>query len=915
MSLPEKIELLTANLPDAHSARRFYFELAEKYPAEEKRLLKNEGLLSDILTLVAFSPLLATTILQHPNYISWLNRQRVSVKVRGKDEILESLARFALVNSNIEPNILLARFRRRELLRIYLRDIRNLGTIVEITEEISNLADVILEYALRLAQQELDNRYGVPLETDKKNRAAQAKFCIIALGKLGSNELNYASDIDLLFLYSGRGATSEKGARHSVTNREYFVKLAEFVTKLVGGQAGEGAAYRVDSRLRPHGRVGALAVSVHEAVNYYKESAQSWERQVLIRSRACAGDPKIFHRFFDQVKASVFSSNETVENALQNVRLSKEKINLEKTSDKGFNVKLGKGGIREIEFIAQALQLAYGGGDEWLRAPHTLISLARLADRKLLTAAELTDLFEAYDFLRRIEHRLQMENGLQTHLVPNESTGRFLLAKRVNFNDLNKFDNTLKLKSENVNQIFSRVFNPTFTPKPKDTKTKAENSYPKDKEQRTKDESLKLLSETSPRFAEIFAANPGLIEDLPDTTEDFTEKNYHQLLLSAVQETNNFAHELAVLRKTWSPLLMEIVVFDVFEKITFQQSKNLQTNLAEASIEVALFITRRELERRLAMKIENFSFAVLGLGKLGGGGMDYGSDLDLILVFEEIPSFKSQVSSQKKSGAKMEQLGINTTELGTWDLGLGTFYSRAVEIFVTTLSSLTRDGHLYRVDLRLRPDGKNGATSISKSTFLNYLKNRSVIWEWLAYVKLRGVAGDLDLANSTEQQARKIIHENARQADVKELQDETWRVRKRLEEEKSAIRKGKEIDIKFGAGGMLDIYFAMRFLQLRDNVPDDAVNRSTLFMLNKLHENNSLSAEDFYIFKHGYEFLSELDHHLRLTVGRSTRLPIANQTALQTMVNRMKLASIKDLLEQLTFHRLNIRASFENIMR
>ncbi len=903
MFLPEKIESFIRNLPDAEGARRFYLELAEKYPAEEKSLLKNEGLLSDILTLAAFSPLLATTILQHPNYISWLKRQRVSVKVRGKDDIIESLARFALVNSQVEPNILLARFRRRELLRIYLRDIRNLGTIVEITEEISNLADAILEYALRQAQQELDNRYGIPLEIDKKMRSGQARFCIIALGKLGSNELNYASDIDLLFLYSGDGTTSEKGARHSVTNREYFIKLAEFVSKLVGGQSGEGAAYRVDLRLRPHGRVGALAVSVHEAVNYYRESAQAWERQVLIRSRACAGEAKIFHSFFDQVKKSVFSTDETVENALQNVRLSKEKINLEKTSDKGFNVKLGRGGIREIEFIAQALQLAYGGDDEWLRAPHTLISLSRLADRKLLTETELTELFEAYYFLRRIEHRLQMKNGLQTHLVPNNEEKRFLLARRVNFNDLKKFDNALKLHAENVNRIFSRVFNPTSTLKHKET----ENSYPKDKGQVTNDEyskdkgqitndeSLKLLSETSAHFAEMLAVNPGLTKDLPDTTEDFTEKSYHKLLLAAVQETNNFADELASLRKIWSRFLLEIVVFDVFEKITIQESKDLQKKLAEASLETALFITRRELERRFAVKIDEFPFAVLGLGKLGGGRMDYGSDLDLILVYDEVPDSRFQIPDWKKN-----------LESGIW---------KAVEIFVTTLSSLTRDGHLYRVDLRLRPDGKNGATSISKIAFLNYLENRSAIWEWLAYVKLRGVAGDLDLAISTEQKARKIIHEKARQADVKELQDETWRVRRRLEEEKSPIRTGKEIDIKFGAGGMLDIYFAVRFLQLRDYVPDDAENRSTLFMLHKLHEKKSLSAEDFHIFKHGYEFLSELDHNLRLTIGRSTRLPIANKAALQTIVGRMKLASIKDLLEQLTFHRLYIRSSFENIVK
>jgi glutamate-ammonia-ligase adenylyltransferase len=235
---------------------------------------------------------------------------------------------------------------------------------------------------------------------------------------------------------------------------------------------------------------------------------------------------------------------------------------------------------------------------------------------------------------------------------------------------------------------------------------------------------------------------------------------------------------------------------------------------------------------------------------------------------------------------------------------------------------LTRDGHLYRVDLRLRPDGKNGATSTSKSAFLNYLETRAAIWEWLAYVKLRGVAGDLELAKETEFAARKIIHEKAQRSEVrgqrsefKILREETLRIRERLEAEKAGGRKGKEIDIKFGAGGMLDVYFAVRFLQLRDNVPDDADVRTTDFMLKKLFENESLEKEAFENFSNGYAFLSELDHNLRLTVGRSSQFPLANQTALQTIVKRMKLESIKNLLEQLTCHRLNIRASLEAILK
>ena len=918
------------DLPDAESARRFLDQFAEKNPSQNNKLLKNEGLLSDVLTLVSFSPLLATTLLQNPNYLTWLNRHRAESKIRDKEELLESLGRFSLVNSMVEPQVLLARFRRRELLRIFLHDIRRLATISEITEEISNLADAILEYALRLAKQELDNRFGIPLEADEKGRAKPARFCIVSLGKLGSRELNYSSDIDLLFLYSADGKTSGQGTRGQTTNREYFVKLAEFVTKLVGQQAGEGAAYRVDLRLRPHGRVGALALSVKDTIRYYQTEARNWERQVLIRSRSSAGEAALFKKFFARTEDFVFSKDQTVADALENVRLSKEQIMREKTSDRGFDVKLGAGGIREIEFIAQALQLAYGGRDEWLRSPHTLITLRRLADRNLFSESELTELFDAYEFLRRLEHLLQMENGLQTHLVPDDAERRALFARRMNCKSLADFNEALASHTAKVNRLFTKVFSKR---KREVAKARSENinvvkdvAVPVETNESDSEisnlkfqmqepqsaiqpilssleksalkidlgaerlEIIEKLAEVTPPFAELLAANPSLILDLPDVENDFNEKDYAEILLSKVQKEKDLAHRLAVLRQTWAAFLLEIVAFDVFEKIAREKAKQLQTRLAEASLEAAIFITKSELERRYSVSIHDFGFAVLGLGKLGGRGMDYGSDLDLVLIYDD------------------EKRLIKD------DFTHAEFYARAVEIFVTCLSAMTREGSLYRVDLRLRPDGKNGATVIGKTAFLDYLRTRSAIWEWLAYVKLRAAAGDFGLGEYVEAGARAIIHEKAKAAETSELKNETWRVRQRLEEEKSASKRGREIDIKFGAGGMLDVYFAMRFLQLRDGVPDDPENRSSSFMLRKLFEKKSLSGEDFENFSKGYEFLSELDHNLRLTVGRSTRLPIANQHALKIICQRMNIPSIGGLHERLTLHRLNIRASFENIL-
>lgn len=208
--LDEKIESLIRDLPDPGAARLWLDRLSREHPREAERLSRNVGLLSDALALSAWSPLLATTLAEHPDYLKWLARERLDTRVRTREELGESLARFGLTHSQLDPQVLLARFRRRELLRIYLHDIRGTSALVEITEELSNLADAVLEHALSLARQELNNRYGPPTKLDDKGRITNASLCIVALGKLGSGELNYASDIDLLFLYSDDGQTSER---------------------------------------------------------------------------------------------------------------------------------------------------------------------------------------------------------------------------------------------------------------------------------------------------------------------------------------------------------------------------------------------------------------------------------------------------------------------------------------------------------------------------------------------------------------------------------------------------------------------------------------------------------------------------------------------------------------------------------
>lgn len=882
MPIPEKTQTIINELPDPAGAGRFFADLTERHARDASRAAKDDALFSDILTLAAYSPLLATTIVQNPSYIAWLARERTDIRIRSKEDLLESLARFSLMHTQLEPHDLLARFRRRELLRIYLRDIRRLATITEITEELSNLADAVLEFALRIASQEMNNRFGSPQEADENGRLRPAAFCIVALGKLGSKELNYSSDIDLLFLYSADGSTSGSGTRGAATNREYFIKLAEHVVKIVGRQSGEGAAYRVDLRLRPHGSIGSLAISLNDSVRYYLNEARPWERQVLIRSRSSAGDSELFRSFENSVRRLVYSSEQSVEEALRNVRASKQLIDDQTDRERGFNVKLGRGGIREIEFIAQALQLAHGGNDVWLRSPHTLISLSRLADRGYVAPRELSQLYEAYYFLRRLEHILQMEHGLQTHSIPSPDTQRKLVAARMNIASLEEFDSLLKQHTDNVEAVFERVFeNQSQTAPETEPATLFGELLDVTDDHLNNEQSDNLPPATlhvlSDRLAQIIKA--GSNSDVRTNEQDLAavDRDYEPILIEAVSECPDLGTALANLRQAWMPLMAEIAVGDLKSEITVPESKRLQTQLAEASIEAAIRIAASECRVDPA----ELGLSVLGLGKLGSRGMDYESDLDVVLSYDE------------GSSAPRETVG------------------KFVNTFTTALSGVTREGSLYRLDLRLRPYGKNGPPAIATGAIIEYFRQTAAIWEMLAFVKLRGVSGEN--AQALEQNIRTIIHERAIRIEPGELRSETIRIRERLEKEKTR-RGSADVNIKYGPGGMLDVYFATRFLQLRDNVPDEDADRSTSNTVRRLHGRNSLTDQESEDLSNGYAFLSQLDHNLRLRVGRSSRLPLGNKKALELIASTMGISGIDVLLEALTIHRLNIRNSYDQIM-
>src|SRR5712692_7212826 len=452
---------LLAQLPDPDGALNFlerYLRLEAEPTAANARtvayLKRYPAALHHLLVIFSYSRFLSETLVQQPELIIWLHgparrgpeRAPPLDRIKSPEDLHEEFARFEAVSLDHPPAIVLARFKRREYLRITLRDVLGLATLAETSLELSHLADVLLERALRSSEQKLPNAYGTPQFTGADGSRQVARLAILSLGKLGGQELNYSSDIDLMLLYEHDGETSG-GPQGAISNGEYFVRLAQAVLKLITEVTPEGAVFRVDLRLRPQGKEGDLATSVPAAFDYYCARAREWERQMLIKARCSAGDAEAARRFLREVLPLVYRSEfnlaavEAVLNARQEItrglqlRAGPSRARPSRAAGASghaaeWNVKLSPGGIRDIEFLTQCLQRLYGGADAWLRANSTLVALQRLHDKGHLTGRDFFRLAGAYQFLRKVEHRLQLRDGLQRHTLPRAPDALERLANR-----------------------------------------------------------------------------------------------------------------------------------------------------------------------------------------------------------------------------------------------------------------------------------------------------------------------------------------------------------------------------------------------------------------------------------------------------------------------------------------------------
>ena len=439
----ERLPTLLAQLPGPDDALNFLERYLREAPASVTRHLEaHPAALHYLLSLFSYSRFLSESLVQEPELILWLDRRGPNEgleRMKSRDDVLEDCYRFSTMAFDLPSAVFLARFKRREYLRITLRDVLNLASLSDTCVELSNLADVLIERALRLCAVKLENAYGIPQWSDDTGHSQPARMTALAMGKLGGQELNYSSDIDLIFLYDHDGETAG-GETGAISNLEYFVRLAQAILKMLSDATPEGAVFRIDMRLRPEGQQGDLAVSYATALEYYRTRGREWELQMLIKARVAAGEISTGEKLLRELHPLIYP-HEAGAGVVRAVTDAREEISraLEEHAAGGnedtaiWNVKLSPGGIRDIEFIAQCLQRIHGGRDAWVSgrsAGTTLVALQHLHDKGYLSQRDFYRLSAAYEFLRKVEHRLQLRDGLQEHVLPRKAEARSRIARR-----------------------------------------------------------------------------------------------------------------------------------------------------------------------------------------------------------------------------------------------------------------------------------------------------------------------------------------------------------------------------------------------------------------------------------------------------------------------------------------------------
>jgi glutamate-ammonia-ligase adenylyltransferase len=872
-ALPERIatriQILVGAAPDPDTAARFLERLRQESPSAFDRIVSSPAALRCAVNLFCYSSFLSEAVLRNPERLLQEANSTSFYRVRPADEYERSLADF-LGGDRLEvPSAVgLARFRRRQLLRIVLRDALGVASLSDLTQELSNLADAILDLTYRRIRAAFVAQYGEPRLPDGR----PCGFSVISLGKLGGGELNYSSDIDLMFVYGGNGETT--GAS-PLTNKEFYKKVANQYTALLSSYTPEGRCYRVDLRLRPDGTLGEICISGEGALSYYRERARDWEKQMLIKARVSAGEREPGTALLEAVEPLIyqtsldFSAVEAVSATRQRIS---EKAAAKRNGRNGLDVKLMSGGIRDIEFLVQCLQRLHGGREPWVRHGGTMMALFRLRDKGLLSDAEYARLATAYEFLRYLEHRLQMEEDRQTHTLPSDPAALDLLARKMPEEagspwTAERLEQRLGEHRSAVQEIYERVIHaqrPLYY-----TVSEQEASSDEGEPGPPRPSVTVALEERAPRLAGAVAdANlhrgrgrfQHFLEKAFDEPELLARLNCDQKLSAAVldifEHSSYFADELlrypelldeigrpfqlesvlpadgAALRRFYRRQMLRIQCGSILNGEPIFETLSKTSQLADCVIAAAYAIALGEAPVPAnPLYPAGDQMMVVALGRLGMREFDLGSDADLVFVIPDR------------------------------DAAEQAFWTAVAERIVQIISAYTGEGVMFAIDTRLRANGREGDLVQTEAAYKSYFANNAEAWEGIAWMKSRAVAGNLERAT----------------AFLQELQDVDWRrygqsrrSRKELAEMRARLEReqGSRNPLKAGTGGYYDIDFTLMYLRLKGagiffkvlNTPE---------RLDVIEKMGHLEHEDAEFLADAAVFYRAIDHGQRVATGHA----------------------------------------------
>ncbi|MGH9504023.1 MAG: hypothetical protein ACRD20_14320 [Terriglobales bacterium] len=892
-SLASALPGLLAEAPDPDGALLLFERLCES--AEIVRLLDQHNFLAHYAIMVfGHSRFLGDTLIRNADLLPSFLREKNLDRSFSREEFHESLARFRTRSFENDVSLTLAQFKRREYVRIMLRDVLKIAPLAETTAEISALAGVLIEEALREADSKLQRRHGSPQHLDALDRLVDTPFAILALGKLGGNELNYSSDVDLMYIY-GDG---EEPPRAPVSNREYFIRLAQHTTDILSRVTGEGPVFRIDLRLRPQGGEGELAIRLSQALTYYAESAHDWERQALIKVQHAAGGTALAREFIRAVQPHVYTEKVNFA-AIKTALVAREKMQKRRLQGKTLgqppntiDVKIDRGGIRDIEFLVQCLQRVYGGAEPWLRSGGTLFSLHKLHDKGHIRGKDFHDLSSAYEFLRHLEHRLQLREGQQTHRLPaSEAECRVLQRAMEGYapgeHRAGNLASIVKRRMMSVAEIYQRIIYQQQT-RGQQQASGAEYKLTSALEPATSDPSsqqiLERLATDAPSLYDIVGR---------DDLNPQARKNLYRFLGSAFGSSQRYAtvlqHQEGVRRALAlfesSDYLTEILIRHPEEVVTLAELEEVPLRasgryLFEKSLGLAEIARDRvfaylatspvSYAEKLALLRQHFRHRAFVVG-----ARDVIESRDVYESFKATTAAAEDVMATAVRLAGAEELAV----MAVGRLGSGEFdllsdadvlfvcgedsdrmaLTRSAEQMMHALSAYTRDGMVFPVDARLRPRGGEGELLSTPTQLTAYFEQEAQAWEALMYTKLRFLVGSHSLGERATAMLKTLFERFALDAGFAPAVRE---MRTKLE---LAEAPGKSF--KSSPGAIYDIDFITSFLLIKHGVVDK--RGSLRDRLWRCVEARILNKSDAGVLDHAAELLRTVEHVTRVVVGRA----------------------------------------------